>query len=163
MKANPLARALRLDKMTLAALEATLRLYLQPERAVREIPTVWMLTEPADSVRVRAEALQRELAGRIPHGAATLEVVPEISRAGGGALPMCDIPTFAVKVAFRTAASDAQSCMAYLQQQREVPIVARIKNDCVLCDARTVQDEEIAEIGAAFAAYFAAAANERPL
>lgn len=163
LKANPLARALRLDKMTLAALEATLRLYLQPERAVREIPTVRMLTEPADSVRVRAEALQRELAGRIPHGAATLEVVPEISRAGGGALPMCDIPTFAVKVAFRTAASDAQSCMAYLQQQREVPIVARIKNDCVLCDARTVQDEEIAEIGAAFAAYFAAAANERPL
>ena len=163
LKANPLARALRLDKMTLAALEATLRLYLQPERAVREIPTVRMLTEPADSVCVRAEALQRELAGRIPHGAATLEVVPEISRAGGGALPMCDIPTFAVKVAFRTAASDAQSCMAYLQQQREVPIVARIKNDCVLCDARTVQDEEIAEIGAAFAAYFAAAANERPL
>lgn len=160
LKSNPLARALRLDKMTLAALEATLRLYLQPERAVREIPTVRMLTEPADSVRVRAEALLEKLAECIPRGAADLETVPEISRAGGGALPMCDIPTFAVEVAFRAPGSDAQNCMAYLEQRRKIPIVARIKNDCVLCDARTIQDDEIAEIGAAFAAYFADAPSE---
>lgn len=156
LKANPLARALRLDKMTLAALEATLRLYLQPERAAREIPTVRMLTEGAGSVRQRAEELQRALAAHIPTEAAALSVVPEISRAGGGALPMCDIPTYAVEVAFRAAGTDAQACTAYLEQQRAVPVIARIKNDRVLCDARTIQNaDEIAEIADAFAAYFA--------
>lgn len=160
LKANPLARALRLDKMTLAALEATLRLYLQPERAVREIPTVRMLTESADAVRVRAEALRQELSRRIPDGAATLETVPEISRAGGGALPMCDIPTFAVEVSFQAAGTDAQHCAAYLEQQRDVPIIVRIKNDRVLCDARTILGtEEIGLIGEAFAAYFAHTEN----
>lgn len=162
LKANPLARALRLDKMTLAALEATLRLYLQPERAVREIPTVRMLTEPADAVRARAEALQRALAARIPRGAAELETAPEISRAGGGALPMCDIPTFAVEVSPTAPGTDAQRCAAYLEQQRDIPVVCRIKNDRVLCDARTIQDAgEIEEVAAAFAAYFASAAGER--
>lgn len=160
LKANPLARALRLDKMTLAALEATLRLYLQPERAIREIPTVRMLTEPAEAVRARAEALERELDRCIPGKAAMPEVVPEISRAGGGALPMCDIPTFAVEVSFRAPGTDAQQCAAYLEQQRDIPIVARIKNDRVLCDARTIlNDDEIREIGAAFAAYFADTKN----
>ncbi|MGI6535850.1 MAG: L-seryl-tRNA(Sec) selenium transferase [Eggerthellaceae bacterium] len=160
LKANPLARALRLDKMTLAALEATLRLYLQPERAVREIPTVRMLTEPAETVRARAEALERELDGCIPRDAATPEVVPEISRAGGGALPMCDIPTYAVEVSFRAPGTDAQQCAAYLEQQRDVPVIVRIKNDRVLCDARTILNgDEIREIGAAFAAYFASTEN----
>ena len=61
LKKHPLARALRLDKMTLAALEATLRLYLDPEDALRSIPTLRMLTEDAETVRERAEALMAAL------------------------------------------------------------------------------------------------------
>lgn len=154
LKKNPLARALRLDKMTLAALEATLRIYLDKERALREIPTLAMLSAPAEDVRVRAEALLSALNEAIPAGCATLSIVPEIARAGGGALPMCDIDTFAVCVEFQQG--DAQSCEHHLIAERSIPVIARIKKDTVLCDARTIRNkEEIAEIARAFAEYFA--------
>ena len=100
LKKHPLARALRLDKMTLAALEATLRLYLDPEDALRRIPTLRMLTEDAETVRERAEALMAALAERVTPGQAHLEIVEETGRAGGGSLPMCDIPTFCVRMRF---------------------------------------------------------------
>ena len=153
LKKNPLARALRLDKMTLAALEATLRLYLDEERARSEIPTLRMLTEPAENVRARAEAIARAVEAAVPAGCAQVSVVPEVARAGGGSLPMCDIPTFAARVDF--ACGNAQACEEHLVAGRAVPVVCRIKQEAVLCDARTVLDEgEIAEIAAAFAEYF---------
>ena len=154
LKKNPLARALRLDKMTLAALEATLRIYLQPERALAEIPTLRMLTEDAEAVRERAEGLRDALAERLPEGAAELEVVPEISRAGGGALPMCDIPTFALQVRF--ADGDAQDCGRYLVQDCPVPIIARISHESILFDARTLTDpDELKLIVSALVSYAA--------
>ena len=153
LKANPLARALRLDKMTLAALEATLRLYLQPERAMKEIPTLRMLTESADDVRARAEELRASVVKRLPDGVAELEVVPEVSRAGGGALPMCDIPTFALKVRF--IRGSAQECGRYLVQECPVPIVARISREAVLLDARTLTDpDELRLAAAGITSYF---------
>ena len=81
LKKNPLARALRLDKMTLAALEATLRLYLNPENARREIPTLRMLTETADEVRVRTKKLASMLKKALPADACEVSIVEEISRA----------------------------------------------------------------------------------
>ena len=87
LKKNPLARALRLDKMTLAALEATLRLYLNPDEALRKIPTLRMLSEPADAVRSRAELLAEEVRRRLPEGCAEVAVVPETARAGGAPFP----------------------------------------------------------------------------
>ncbi|HEY5506059.1 MAG TPA: L-seryl-tRNA(Sec) selenium transferase, partial [Coriobacteriia bacterium] len=100
LKKHPLARALRLDKMTLAALEATLRLYLDPERALAEIPTLRMLTESPDSVEARARALADRIAAACGE-ALLVATEPDVSRAGGGALPLADIPTTVVTLAPR--------------------------------------------------------------
>ena len=154
LKKHPLARALRLDKMTLAALEATLRLYLDPEDALRRIPTLRMLTEDAETVRERAEALMAALTERVTPEQAHLEIVEETGRAGGGSLPMCDIPTFCVRMRFE--AGNAQDCEEHLQRNRDVPVIGRIKRECVLFDARTITEEDIPEITCAVASYFAA-------
>lgn len=153
LKKNPLARALRLDKMTLAALEATLRLYLNPENARREVPTLRMLTETADEVRVRTKKLASMLKKALPADACEVSIVEEISRAGGGALPMCDIPTYCVQVKFLQG--DALSCDRHLVSERLVPVVGRLKKDMLLFDGRTVLDEgEMQEIVCACTEYF---------
>jgi len=153
LKANPLARALRLDKMTIAALEATLRLYLHPEEALRKVPTLRMLTESVEDVRVRAETLRDSVAKLLPEGSADLAVVPEISRAGGGSLPMCDIPTYALEVRFLRG--NAQGCERHLVQDCPVPIVARISHEVILCDARTLTgDDEMRLVAGGIASYF---------
>ena len=140
LKKNPLARVVRLDKMTLAALEGTLRCYLQGEEAINSIPTVRMLSEDAGTVRVRADKLKAMIEERIEPGKADIEVVPEISRAGGGSLPMYDIDTFAV--AIKPVAGSTQECDKFLVQQCPVPIVARIAHDAVIVDPHTLLDEE---------------------
>ena len=153
LKKNPLARALRLDKMTLAALEATLRLYLNPENARREVPTLRRLTETADEVRVRTKNLASMLKKALPADACEVSIVEEISRAGGGALPMCDIPTYCAQVKFLRG--DALSCDRHLVSERLVPVVGRLKKDMLLFDGRTVLDEgEMQEIVRACAEYF---------
>ncbi|MDO4498406.1 MAG: L-seryl-tRNA(Sec) selenium transferase [Coriobacteriaceae bacterium] len=153
LKKNPLARVLRLDKMTLAALEATLRLHLDPKVAMREIPTVRMLAEDPEDTRARAEKLRDAISQRIDAACADLAVVPEISRAGGGALAQCDIPSYAVEVAFN--AGNAQDCEEYMIKQLPVPIVGRIRQERVLFDARTIIDDgEITSIAEGLAAYF---------
>ena len=153
LKKNPLARALRLDKMTLAALEATLRLYLNPENALEEIPTLRMLTETVDHVRARAEKLLETIRAAIPQDVVELSLVDEISRAGGGALPVCDIPTCCVQVVF--LAGDAMSCDRHLVSERMLPVIGRMKKEALLFDARTVLDEEeMTEIARALAEYF---------
>ena len=156
LKSNPMARALRLDKMTLAALEATMRIYLQGDcdgRPAREaVPTLRMLTEDAETVRARAEKLLGMMQALLDPAAATLSVVPEISRAGGGALPMCDIHTFAVKL--EPTQGTALDCCRYLEQQCEPPIIARIHEETVLFDARTLLDDELELVAAKVAACF---------
>ncbi len=153
LKANPLARVLRLDKMTLAALEATLRVYLKPGEAVRKIPTVRMLVEEPDDVLERAMALRDSILKRVGEDVVQMQIVPEVSRAGGGALPMCDIRTYAVQLSF--AKGDAQDCGRFLATECPVPIITRIHSDSVLLDARTVLNkEEIDVIAAGIALYF---------
>jgi L-seryl-tRNA(Ser) seleniumtransferase len=157
LKQSPLARVLRLDKLTLTALEVTLRHYLNAEQALREIPTLRMLSEPIDSVRQRAERLEQSLQGaladQVSAGRIVLSTIPEVTRAGGGSLPMCDIDTYVVRIDFLT--SDAQDCERYLISQRHIPIITRIKKQSLLCDVRTVTDEsEIAETAAALRDYF---------
>ena len=157
LKANPMARALRLDKMTLAALEATMRIYLQGDsagRAAREaVPTLRMLTEDAEAVRVRAGRLLALMQALLAPEAAVLSVVPEISRAGGGALPMCDIPTYAVKL--EPGRGTALDACRFLEQQCNPPIIARIHEEALLFDARTLLDGELEIVAAKVAAYFA--------
>ncbi|MDO4501775.1 MAG: L-seryl-tRNA(Sec) selenium transferase [Coriobacteriia bacterium] len=153
LKKNPLARAMRLDKMTLAALEATLRLYLDPERALREIPTLAMLSTPADQIRPRAEALAAAIQATLPQGCAEVTVVPEISRAGGGALPMCDIPTFVARVRFLQGT--ALDCNRHLISERDLPVIGRLSHDTLLFDARTLLNtDEYKEVALALAEYF---------
>ena len=153
LKKSPLARALRMGKMSLAALEATLRIYLDPNEAMMRIPTVRMLVEHPDNVRARAEALRDAVLARLAPGLAELEIVPETSRAGGGALPMCDIATYALKVRFLKG--NAQDCGRFLVQDSPVTVVARIHEEAILFDARTILDEaEIGAIAVGLALYF---------
>ncbi len=153
LKKNPLARTMRLDKMTLAALEATLRLYLTPDRAQEEIPTLRMLEAPADTMKSRAALLAERIEKNIPAGCARIEVVPEVSRSGGGSLPMYDIDTFAVQMSFN--AGCAQECEEFLIRENHIPVIARIKQEMVLFDVRTIlDDEEQEEIANALAGYF---------
>src|SRR5205823_14470720 len=89
LRRHPLQRALRADKLTLAALEATLAFYLEPERAAREIPVLRMLAEPVETVRARAERLSRLVGG---------EVEEAVGRAGAGALRHAELPISACPV-----------------------------------------------------------------
>lgn len=153
LKANPLARAVRLDKMTLAALEETMRIYLEPERALAEIPTLRMLSSTPEDLRPRAGALAKAIAAALPSDVADIDIVDEISRAGGGALPMCDIPTLAVRVSFRKG--NALDCDRSLVSHRSMPIIGRLKKDALLFDVRTlVHDDEIDAIASGLADYF---------
>jgi L-seryl-tRNA(Ser) seleniumtransferase len=138
LKKHPLARALRLDKMTLAALEATLRLYLDPERALREVPTLRMLTESPESVAARARTLVDRIVAATGE-AFWVAAMPDVSRAGGGALPLADIPTTIVTLAPRTmSANDLEAAL----RLGNPTIIARIRDDRVVLDPRTLADHE---------------------
>jgi L-seryl-tRNA(Ser) seleniumtransferase len=138
LRKHPLARALRLDKLTLAALEATLRQYLDPEKAVEDIPTLRMLTETPESVEARARALAERI-GELAGPAFGTEVLADVSRAGGGALPLADIPTSVVAV--RSVVLSANQLESALRRG-EPTIVARIREDRLLLDPRTLSGDE---------------------
>ena len=152
LKKNPLARALRLDKMTLAALEATLRTYLNEDEARRKIPTLRMLTESAGDVKKRATKLKTALSKKVDSKKITLEVVEEISRAGGGSLPMCDIPTFCVCATFKKGT--AEEADKFLIQSCEPPIIARLTHDKLYFDARTLEEADFPIIAEGLENYF---------
>lgn len=143
LKKHPLARALRLDKMTLAALEATLRAYLDEERAMREIPTLRMLTMDIELCREAATALAARIVSATGD-VARIEVADDIARAGGGALPVTDIPTAVVAVS--SGAISASKLEALLRCGGEPAIVARVKDDRLLIDPRTLVSAEEHEI-----------------
>lgn len=134
LRSNPLCRALRVDKVTLAGLEATLRLYRDPPRALAEIPTLRMLRYTADEVRARAGAVARALedggieARAVPHGAAV----------GGGTYPDVEIPSWAV--ALRPGAG--AEALAEALREGAPPVVGRIEDEELLLDLRTVDPAE---------------------
>lgn len=136
---NPMLRALRIDKMTFAALEATFMQYLDEEKALKDIPTIRMLTQPVGVIRKRAgkilAALNKSLSAN-----ADLKIVPDQSRAGGGSLPETNFPTYAVSVKPRNVSLNA---LEKKLRTGEPPVIARIQGDALLIDARTVQDREV--------------------
>ena len=138
---NPLARTVRIDKLSLAALEATLRLYREPERALREIPILRMLGLTAAAIGERAEALARALQSAAPDVAITVE--DETSEVGGGALPLQPMPTRVL--ALRPAQGGAADLEARLRRGRP-PVLIRIKGDRVLLDLRTVETTDEAAL-----------------
>ena len=131
LRRHPLQRALRADKLTLAALEGTLSLHLDPATARREIPVTRMLEEPADAVRARAERLASAVGG---------EVEATVARVGGGALPLAELPSFACAVEEELAAP---------LRGVAPPVVAIVRDGRTLLDCRTLTDAEADEVAAA--------------
>ena len=132
-KQHPLARALRLDKLSLAALEATLRLYRDP--STRAIPVLEMLTADEASLRARAERLAEGIG----------EIVESTAKVGGGALPLLELPGPAVALP-----GDAEALAARLRTA-DPPVVGRIQDGRLLLDPRTLADDEIELVRAALA------------
>jgi L-seryl-tRNA(Ser) seleniumtransferase len=133
---DPLMRALRLDKMTLAALEATLRLATDRDRATERIPVWSMIATPVSTLAGRAEKLSEALRAQLGLNAAA---VPAESYAGGGSAPVCPLPTVAVAVSppFPTQ-HGSEASLARALRQGDPPVVARVQNGNVLFDLRTV-------------------------
>jgi L-seryl-tRNA(Ser) seleniumtransferase len=139
MRTHPLARAVRIDKLSLAALAATLRLHRDPERAVRDVPVLQMLVTPRAELDARAERLRAGIAAKAP-AHAEVTVVPTAGRAGGGALPLLELEGPAVAVS--SSASGAAELHARLRAG-DPPIVARVRDEAVLLDPRTITEVEI--------------------
>jgi L-seryl-tRNA(Ser) seleniumtransferase len=146
IRKNPINRAMRIDKMTLAALESTLRLYRDPRRAVTAIPTLRMLTAPLGILQSRAQALHEALAG-LKDPRLSLQFKDSVSRAGGGALPLMELPTRCVAVEIQSVTADALERML---RRQNPPVIGRIENDAFLMDPRTLEDSELPIIQSAF-------------
>ena len=142
VKKNPLTRALRIDKMTLAALEATLRIYRNESEAVRCIPTLRMLTRPLVDITADAEKLARQLQ-QIDDPKLAVELADRSSRAGGGSLPLLDLPTKSVDL--RIQGISVNALERHMRNNRP-PIIGRIESDRFVMDPRTIQSGEFAII-----------------
>ncbi len=141
LRRHPLMRALRLDKMSLAALEATLRLYRDPEVAIRRIPTLRMLAQTDAALQARARRLAHLL-----DGAAKVEVEASHGYAGGGALPEQRLSSWAVALSYPQLAPDGLA--AQLRAGRP-GVVGRVSGGRLILDMLTVADEEVIEVAAA--------------
>jgi L-seryl-tRNA(Ser) seleniumtransferase len=145
IRKNPINRALRIDKLTLAALEATLRLYRDEKRALAAIPTLRMLTEKEAAIEARARELAQRLA-EVEDARLACELVQRPSKAGGGALPLLELPSCCLQVRVRgMSANGLESAL----RGGDPPIIARIEDDACVLDLRTVQPEEVAIIAGA--------------
>ncbi|MGE5850769.1 MAG: L-seryl-tRNA(Sec) selenium transferase, partial [Candidatus Methylomirabilota bacterium] len=134
---NPLARTVRIDKLGLAALEATLRLYREPDRAQREIPILRMLGLTAEAIGARAEALAGALRAAVPD--VSIRIEDERSEVGGGAMPLQALSTRVL--ALRPARGSATDLEARLRHGSP-PVLVRIQEDRILLDLRTIADSE---------------------
>jgi len=146
IKKNPINRAMRIDKMTLAALEGTLHLYQDEHLVISEIPTLRMLTVSSKVISNRARRLRNRLAKL---GSNRLEVLllSGVSQVGGGAFPLQELPTKCVGVQVEGV---SENCLEGIMREANPPIIGRIENDLFVMDMRTVQDEEIAIIASTF-------------
>ncbi|MBW1679102.1 MAG: L-seryl-tRNA(Sec) selenium transferase [Deltaproteobacteria bacterium] len=139
IKRNPLLRALRVDKFTLAALEVTLREYLDVDKAIQSIPVLRMLTCPYEEIKKKATSLFRRLKRKVPD-AYEMSIEDDFSQTGGGSLPLNQLPTRAVTLIprfFSVTELDKRL------RRNQPPIVARISKERLIIDVRTVFPHEI--------------------
>jgi L-seryl-tRNA(Ser) seleniumtransferase len=132
LRKNPFARAMRVDKLTLSALEATLRLYLEPERALKEVPVLAMLTERAEEIETRA----RSVVSALRSSNIDAEVAPSTASVGGGAFPTAEIASSAVVLS-----ADAERTEERLRRG-EPAVIGRIADGKLLLDLRSVLPRE---------------------
>ncbi len=147
IKKNPLTRALRIDKLTLAALESTLRLYRDEEKAVKAIPTLRMLTAPLKEIEKRAEKLYKSLE-TLDDSRLNVRLMDLSSRTGGGALPMMELLTKCVGM---TIEGMSVNSIEGMMRKNKPPVIGRIEDDIFIIDLRTVLDDELYAINKAVA------------
>lgn len=142
LRRDPMARALRVDKLTIAALEATLELYLAPDRAKSEIPILAALRESLPSVTARAESLSELLRQSIPGEEFSVE--NDESFAGGGSLPAWAMPTAVVR--WKPSRSQSVDTLARRLRTGNPAVLVRISDSAILFDARSMSEAELAEV-----------------
>jgi L-seryl-tRNA(Ser) seleniumtransferase len=142
MRENPLARSYRVDKLTLAALEATLALYREPERAFREIPVLAMLSVSVSALRVRGEALRDALA----RDGVEMTLVESDASVGGGAYPTARIPSVALAIGRDATATERRLRLG------DPPVIGRLVEGKLLVDLRTISPGDDAVLQGALAA-----------
>jgi len=139
IRRHPLNRALRIDKLTLSGLEATLRLYMDSQSLAEKLPTLAFLATPLEVIKVRAQRLKTLLEDNLP-SSFVLEVMEDSSYVGGGALPLAEMPTAVVAVTHQELSSGQLDERA---RRSHPPVVGRIKHDAFCLDLRTVREEEV--------------------
>lgn len=145
MKKHPLLRAVRIDKLTLAALEGTLQLYRDERRALQEIPTLRMLALSKEELAETAKRLAARLQKVVPP-VVTLALVEGFSQVGGGALPLLQLPTTLISVSVSDkSAQEIEKVM----RLSPVPVIGRIFKGAFLLDPRTINEEDIPALTAA--------------
>ncbi len=137
---NPLMRAMRIDKLTLSAFEAVLMHYLDEEKAKREIPTLKMLLQNVNEIKARAKKIAMRLHKKIKEDIANIEVMADSSQSGGGALPEIEFKTFVVAIKPKKLSVNK---LEERLRHGNPPIIARIKEDALIVDARTVMNRKI--------------------
>jgi L-seryl-tRNA(Ser) seleniumtransferase len=142
VKQNPLTRALRIDKLTLAALEATLQLYRDIPTAMRRIPTLRMLTMQRAQIEIRASKLKEKLED-LGHPGLRAGLYDLPSKAGGGSLPLLELPSCCVgiEIAGRSVNTIERSLRRY-----DPPVIGRIDKDIFIIDPRTINEDEMETI-----------------
>jgi L-seryl-tRNA(Ser) seleniumtransferase len=146
IKKNPITRALRIDKLTLAALESTLRLYRDEEKAVRIIPTLRMIMLPLKEIQKRAQALADALKNS-GDARMHIQLIERSSKTGGGALPLMELPSLCVGIQIKGISPNA---LEKTMRSNDPPIIGRIEDDLFVMDPRTIQKDELAIIETAF-------------
>ncbi|MGI9570643.1 MAG: L-seryl-tRNA(Sec) selenium transferase, partial [Desulfobulbia bacterium] len=150
IKKNPLNRALRIDKFTLASLESVLKDYYDPEAVLEKNQTLRMISEPPETIKKRAQRFLRRTRSKI-NEKCTLNLVSTVSRVGGGALPEYGLKSWAVEL------HPAEITVSRVEKDFRalpVPVIGRIENDRLLFDFRTVLDSEIPELCSELITYF---------
>jgi L-seryl-tRNA(Ser) seleniumtransferase len=145
VKKNQISRALRIDKLTLMALEETLRLYRDERAAIKEIPTLRMMCQPYRSVSKKADRLLK-LVGRLKTVNFSLELADGNSRVGGGALPLLELPS---RLVCLVPGSLSSQVIETELRAGDPPVIGRVEKERVLLDVRTVQDRELKTVAQA--------------
>jgi L-seryl-tRNA(Ser) seleniumtransferase len=143
IKRNPLKRALRVDKMTVAALAAVLRLYSNPERLASRLPVLRLLARPVEDIRGVADRIRDLVAARL-EGAATVETMLCASQIGSGALPTREIPSAGLAIRPPASARHPGTALERIVRafrQLPIPVIGRIHNGALILDLRTLEDE----------------------